>query len=83
MAMVSQFGEGIDAGADIAAFGSRVAVVWAAGDLSREFERTVFTRISADNGASFGDELQISNPDLGACACCSLAADFTDRKSVV
>ena len=80
--MVSQFGEGIDAGADIAAFGSRVAVVWAAGDLSREFERTVFTRMSTDNGASFGDELQISNPDLGACACCSLAADFTDNNTL-
>ena len=80
--MVSQFGEGIDAGADIAAFGSRVAVVWAAGDLSREFERTVFTRMSTDNGGSFGDELQISNPDLGACACCSLAADFTDNNTL-
>lgn len=80
--MVSQFGEGIDAGADIAAFGSRVAVVWAAGNLSREFERTIFTRMSMDNGASFGDEIQISNPDLGACACCSLAADFTDNSSL-
>ena len=81
-AMVTRFGEGIDAGADIAAFGSRVAVVWAAGNLSREFERTVFTRISVDYGASFGDELEISNPDLGACACCSLAADFSDNSSL-
>lgn len=81
-AMVSQFGEGIDAGADIAAFGSRVAVVWAAGDLSREYERTVIARLSTDHGASFGDELQISDPGLGACACCSMAADFTDSNSL-
>ena len=77
-AMVSQFDEGIDAGADIAAFSDRVAVVWAAGDLTREYERTVFARVSTDHGVSFGRELQLGNRDLGACACCSLAADFTD-----
>ncbi len=80
--VVSQYGEGIDAGADVAAFGESVALVWAAGDLSREYERTVFARVSTDNGASFGPELQISNPDLGACACCALAADFEDDSSL-
>lgn len=80
--MVSEYGEGIDAGGDVAAFGDSVAVVWAAGDLSREYERTVFARMSTDNGASFGPELRLSNPDLGACACCALAADYTDDSSL-
>lgn len=80
--MVSEYGEGIDAGGDVAAFGDSVAVVWAAGDLSREYERTVFARMSTDNGANFGPELRLSNPDLGACACCALAADYTDDSSL-
>jgi hypothetical protein len=63
---------GLDAGADIAADGKRVAIVWAAGDLLRENERTVFSRVSLDGGNSFGEELQVGDPALGACACCSL-----------
>lgn len=76
--MVSDFVEGIDAGADVAAFGSQVAIVWAAGDLSREYERTVYARLSNDSGASFGPEIAIGNPELGACACCALATDFVE-----
>ncbi len=76
--MVSEFAEGIDATADIAASGNEVAIVWAAGDLSREYERTVYARVSQDNGVSFGDEFGLGNPDLGACACCSLATEFLD-----
>lgn len=75
--MVTQYAEGIDAGADIAARGDQVAIVWGAGDLSREFERTVFARLSVDNGASFGAEQMLGNTELGACACCSLATDFS------
>lgn len=74
--VVDEFGEGLDAGADVAALGSEVAVVWGAGALSREFERTVYGRISTDSGASFSDELQMGNRDIGACACCSLASNF-------
>lgn len=77
--MVSEFAEGIDAGADIAAAGNQVAIVWGAGDLSREYERTVFLRLSGDNGESFGPELMAGNSDLGACACCSLASDFNNN----
>jgi len=80
--MVTQFAEGLDAGADIAAAGKQVAIVWAAGDLSREFERTVFVRVSVDNGATFGPELTAGNPDLGACACCSLATDFNSSNDL-
>lgn len=82
-AMVAQFGEGLDAGADVAALGSQVAVVWAAGDLSREYERTVYARISSDFGASFGEEMALGNPDLGACACCVVAADFSEQDDLL
>ena len=74
--IVEEFGEGLDAGADVAAIGSQVAIVWAAGNLSREYERTVYGRISTDSGATFGSELQMGNTQLGACACCSLATNF-------
>jgi hypothetical protein len=80
--MVDQFGEGLDAGADIAALGDQVAVVWAAGSLSREYERTVYGRISGDSGATFSDELQMGNKELGACACCSLATNFGDENEL-
>jgi hypothetical protein len=77
--MLAQFNEGLDAGADVAALGSQVAIVWAAGALTREYERTVYARISSDFGASFGEEMRLGNPDLGACACCVLATDFSDE----
>ena len=80
--MVKQFIEGHDAGADIAALGSQVAIVWGAGDLTREYERTVYARLSTDYGASFGPEMAVGNPDLGACACCSLAAEYGDEQSL-
>ncbi|GJM13902.1 MAG: hypothetical protein DHS20C12_23050 [Pseudohongiella sp.] len=80
--VVDQFGVGLDAGADVAALGAQVAVVWGAGDLSRESERTVYGRISSDSGATFSDELQLGSKDLGACACCSLATDFGDENEL-
>ncbi len=64
--------EGLDAGADIAADDNRIAIVWAAGDLLRESERTVYSRVSSDGGKNFGEELLVGDPALGACACCSL-----------
>ena len=76
-AMVTTFSEGIDAGADIAAIGTNIALVWGAGDLSNEKERTVYMRVSSDSGESFGPESPVGDSDLGACACCSLAAEFT------
>jgi hypothetical protein len=81
--MVEEFREGIDAGGDIAAFGSQVAIVWGAGELTREAERTMFARFSHDSGSSFGEELRVSNPALGACACCSLAAEYLDEDTLV
>ena len=75
--------EGIDAGGDIAAIGSQVAIIWGAGDLSLEHQRTMFARFSHDSGATFGEEASISNPDLGACACCSMAADYIDDNDLL
>ncbi len=68
--------EGIDAGADIAASGSGVVVSWAAGELVREDERTVYARISNDGGETFSPEYAVGDTGLGACACCSLALEY-------
>ncbi|MEX0962682.1 MAG: hypothetical protein WDZ52_01390 [Pseudohongiellaceae bacterium] len=80
--MLEEFREGLDAGADIAAIGSQVAIVWGAGNLSREYERTVYGRLSMDSGASFGRELQLGDRELGACACCSLATNFFEENEL-
>lgn len=74
--LVTEFTEGLDAGGDVAAYGSEVAIVWGAGELSREHERSMYARFSHDGGATFGPERMIANPDLGACACCSMAVDY-------
>jgi len=76
--MVSEFDIGLDAAGDVAAHGNQVALIWAAGDLSFEERRAAYGRFSHDGGETFGAETMISNPDLGACACCSLAADYQD-----
>ena len=81
--MVREFIEGHDAGGDIAARDNKVAIVWGAGDLSREAERTMFARFSHDGGASFGREIMISNPDYGACACCSMAAEYLNDQELL
>ena len=80
--LASTFRDGLDAGGDVAAMGSSVAVVWGAGALSREAERTMVARFSADGGASFGEELRISDSQLGACACCSMAVEFLSPDSL-
>ena len=74
--LVSAYIEGVDAAADVAAEGNQVAIVWGAGALSAEQERTVYARFSDDGCESFGAEQRVGNKDLGACACCSLAAEF-------
>ena len=74
--LVSAYIEGVDAAADVAAEGNQVAIVWGAGALSAEQERKVYARFSDDGGESFGAEQRVGNKDLGACACCSLAAEF-------
>ncbi|MED5412710.1 MAG: hypothetical protein VYE30_10225 [Pseudomonadota bacterium] len=81
--IVENFREGIDAGGDVAAIGNQVALIWGAGDLSAEDERSMFARFSHDSGANFGEEVMISNPDLGACACCSMAADYLDENELL
>ena len=80
--MVSEFAIGLDASGDVAAHGDQVALIWAAGDLGREDERAAYGRFSHDGGETFGCETLLSNPDLGACACCSLAADYQDESQL-
>jgi len=81
--MVNVYQEGIDAGGDIAALGSSVALIWGAGKLTEEHQRTMFLRVSDDYGETFGEEVIVSDPDLGACACCSLAADYTGISDLI
>ena len=81
--MVSIFQEGIDAGGDIASIGSSVALVWGAGKLTEEHQRTMFARFSDDYGKTFGEEVIVSNPDLGACACCSIATDYKGSSDLI
>lgn len=75
--------EGIDAAADIASYGNRVALVWGAGDLMREDQRSVYMLESLDYGSSFGDEIMIADSALGACACCGLAAEFNQAGELI
>jgi len=68
--------DGIDANADIATYNNRVALVWGAGDLLREDQRSVFVMQSQDHGSSFAEAVMIADSALGACACCALSAEF-------
>lgn len=81
--IVSSYNEGLDAAGDIAAKDQQVAIVWAAGALSEEASRTVYARFSDDAGATFGEELRVGDPNLGACACCSLATEFDAQSRLV
>lgn len=74
---------GVDAGADIAASGNQVAISWAAGDLTMEDERTVYTRLSSDHGDTFSPEIAVGDKALGACACCSLAVEFDHQDKLL
>ena len=76
------FRDGLDAGGDVAAMGS-LSRLCGGRSLSREAERTMVARFSADGGASFGEELRISDSQLGACACCSMAAEFLSPDSLM
>ncbi|MBU2098659.1 MAG: hypothetical protein KKD00_07840 [Gammaproteobacteria bacterium] len=71
--------DGIDAAADIASVDNRVALVWSAGDLMREDQRSVFMLESEDYGTNFSEAVIIADASLGACACCGLAAEFNQE----
>lgn len=80
--IISTYTEGLDAAADIAASGNNIAIVWGAGALSAEEERSVYGRISLDGGVTFGAEQLLGDKALGACACCSLATEFSADDSL-
>ena len=75
--------EGIDAGADIATFENKVAIVWAAGDLRYEDQRNIYMRQSTDFGETFGNEIALGDRSLGACACCGLTANYNQTGDIV
>ena len=81
--MVSIHLLGIEAEPALAVSGTRVAITWHAGDMLDEAQRAVYARTSSDAGATFGPEQQISDPDLGACACCGLAATYRPDETLL
>lgn len=81
--VVSDHIDGVEAGAAIAVDNDRVTIAWHAGDMTHEESRRVYAISSADGGKFFGKELAISDPALGACACCSLATGFSPEGTLV
>jgi hypothetical protein len=81
--LVRQNMEGIDAAAEIASYNNRIAIVWGAGDLMREDQRSIYLLESQDYGSTFGDEVMIADSALGACACCGLAAEFNQQGELI
>jgi hypothetical protein len=81
--LVSENLEGIDAGADITVSDNNVAVVWAAGALTEEDQRTVYARYSTDYGETFSNEIMLGDKSLGACACCSLAVEHNQQDQLI
>lgn len=69
--------EGVEAAASVATYDRLVTLTWHAGDLMQEENRTVYALTSHDNGRTFREEKQIGDKTLGACACCSLAANYS------
>jgi hypothetical protein len=76
---VKQYTEGLDAEASLATRGSTVTITWHAGDLSSEASRAVYSVSSNDYGVTFNRAKQVSDPALGACACCSLATNYDEQ----
>ncbi|MDP2127048.1 MAG: hypothetical protein Q8K97_06680 [Pseudohongiella sp.] len=81
--IVEQNMEGIDAAAEISSYSNRITIVWGAGDVSREDQRSVFMLESQDYGSTFGEEVMIADAALGACACCGLAAEFNQQGELI
>ena len=74
---------GIEAEPALAVSGTQVAITWHAGDMLDEASRAVYARASSDAGATFGPEQQLSDPSLGACACCGLAAAYQPDETLL
>lgn len=70
---------GTEAEASIATHKHLVTINWHAGDLRAESRRQVYSIESVNGGASFAREIAISEPALGACACCGLASSYQEN----
>jgi len=75
----NQHTEGLDAEASLATHGSTITITWHAGDLMFEASRAVYAMSSNDHGVTFNNAAQVSDPALGACACCSLATNYDEQ----
>lgn len=73
----------VEAAADVAVYRDRVTLSWHAGPLDSEPARTVFTMTSVDGGETFSHATETGDTELGACACCSLAADFSSEGTLI
>lgn len=71
-AVVTEFTDGLDAEASLAGKNNLVTITWHAGDLANEAARSVYSITSANYGATLGPATRMSDPSLGACACCAL-----------
>jgi hypothetical protein len=80
--VVTEFTEGLDAEANISGTNDRIAITWHAGPLANESARSVYSLSSLDNGATFGRAVRMSDPSLGACACCSLTTQYDENQSL-
>jgi len=69
---------GVEAEATIAVRNNLVTINWHAGDLRAESKRQVYSIDSSNGGASFAREIAISDPGLGACACCGVASIYQE-----
>lgn len=71
--------DGTEAEASIAVHENLVTINWHAGDLRAESRRQVYSITSNNSGTSFAREIAISDPTLGACACCGLVSSYQEN----
>lgn len=80
--IVQEFTEGLDAEASLSGNNNLITITWHAGALTNEAARAVYSLTSNNYGESFGPEEPMSDPSLGACACCSLATQYTSNQQL-
>jgi hypothetical protein len=76
VSLVTENLEGVEAQASIAVHEDLVTINWHAGDLRAESRRQIYSIDSDNGGDSFDREIAISDPALGACACCGLTSSY-------
>jgi hypothetical protein len=74
----------VDGGGAVAVDASdRVFIFWHSGEEGAEdANRSIYARISSDQGASFGGETVISPEGTGVCGCCAMQATVDHKENV-